>query len=295
LPALPAFEIEGLMKSQPKGAFAVIVSTRWQYSSLGGKEAALSETEIAAPAATKWLPPTEVRIGDSFGDEAVREALRESSAWDNRPLVPGNWITLTGAEANKRRSLLRPRVEQEYKHVIRWTRRLRYTKLPFYDKVFLYEGEVKTPAGRRGIATFLDDGDNVHVLDGQSEVIHGVNAALGLSLDTRAKAHAYLRFFSGAIQGDEGTFEILESPQDLPWYAPISERPALEIPPLRLVRRHDGVWTAAGAVYYGGAVFQTVLTIDSSGMVQMSDDEPIASGLPAWRLNYASGLRYQER
>ncbi|MDQ6780104.1 MAG: hypothetical protein M3Z37_02985, partial [Candidatus Eremiobacteraeota bacterium] len=108
-----------------------------------------------------------------------------------------------------------------------------------------------------------------------------------LLLDTAEAAADYLRFFTGAVQGEEGPFTIAES------LAPLLERtipgqdrpdpaslPAIEPVVMTLVpttgtHMQASRWRARAIVHYGPALFRAQFEIESTGMVQMLDDEPV--------------------
>ena len=95
----------------------------------------------------------------------------------------------------------------------------------------------------------------------------------------------YLKFFCFFVRGEEGPFMIAEGmadpdmPTDLePGMARVVEG---SLHPVTLEGQDaEGNYEATAVVYYGNAMFSARFRIYKDGMVEMLDDDPIATNLP---------------
>lgn len=125
----------------------------------------------------------------------------------------------------------------------------------------------------------LVQGDLIAPLNGTSPPIHGFNHQVvrRFSPDTVLD---YLRFFCWAVWGEHGPFWIVEGPTDPP-LSPLRAELELLAPALQpaLFERADeeNRFYCAAWVGYANTLFSANFRIDSSGMVEMLNDEPFAT------------------
>ena len=125
----------------------------------------------------------------------------------------------------------------------------------------------------------LED-DEIYRLDGTSPPIHMLNAVVPLML-TEALAASYLRFFCFFVRGDEGPFHICAEAAD-----PLLPAEATDVtqhvePPRSYGVDSDGQFRLSAPVYYGDAVFRSDFLVSPTGMIEMLEDQPLATDLPA--------------
>jgi hypothetical protein len=102
-----------------------------------------------------------------------------------------------------------------------------------------------------------DGRKEVVVLDGESARIHGLNDEQTPTLETERQVQQYLSLFCNYTWAERGAFRIDAGP-----------------PPI-VARRADGSWKAQSQVQFGSERFEATFSIEPSGMVEMTDDEPI--------------------
>ncbi|MEL6951914.1 MAG: hypothetical protein AAFY68_03925 [Pseudomonadota bacterium] len=157
-------------------------------------------------------------------------------------------------------------------------------RLPFYDNVEFFR--VKDPAWepRNLFIYFLKLGDEFYWLNGTSPPLHQINAAAPIKL-TDDYVLSYLVFFTFFVRGEEGPFYVAQSPEDT--YVPKKISPDVATvfrntlrPAIFDGRDEKGNFLCDATIYYSNAIFEAEFRVQPSGMVEMIDDEPIASDLP---------------
>lgn len=234
---------------------------------------------------------------DGFVDEAGGSAETDDisvSGFVLPPLIRGDWAAVTGREAREiARALERELTAQGLP--IGTFLQTRALRLPFYDDGHLVEVEGLFPDGRRGLYTLVRHQGDIYLLNGTSAVIHGMNPHLGLRIGTAEQAEAYLQFFTASIMGEEGSFNLMQGVQDFIWQPDATldqQRLAVDLArPIEVVRRQDGSWNAVAVVNYSAALFQAEMVIQPDGMVEMTDDHPLATDLPVARQFFRDGVR----
>ena len=174
----------------------------------------------------------------------------------SEPLIAGDWQVLQGQEMSQERERL---AAADPRFAAARIRGIRSLLLPFYDDVSLREAEISAPLGEpAGILAYLRHSKGVVLLDGTSAPIHAFNKSTVPILDTREKASAYLRFFTSAIQGDQGVFRLVDHASQLVWReaATLVDRQNLPGPmqPLVIEQVADGAWQAVSTLQYGDAI-----------------------------------------
>lgn len=245
------------------------------------------------------------------------------------PLLPGPWKRLSPGHAAgfaRRLSVLlgQPRTHDALAahHTVSG---LRAMPLSFYPGWALIEGEAAVGAGLVGTFDVLYGPGLMWVIDGDSQVLHDLNAgrvptdldayrdgAIGEALTPSSGAagapndHApgsdfiasplapldlersgpdYLRFFCGCVWGEEGPFMPVES-ADSP--ALVGAEPGAwrdALHPMRVEKSGDDL-IGEVVIVYGRSLFEARLRL-SGGAVTMEDDSPIASDLLPARRNLA--------
>src|SRR5690606_5967562 len=122
----------------------------------------------------------------------------------------GQWRTLTADEFDRHPA---GRFKSEYN-----IRRVRRLDLGFYENGHLIEFEYVDANGidRMWSGLVIND-DLFYRLDVTSPPIHEANKVAPLRLKTVDEAASYLRFFCSYVSGEQGTFQLPEYGEDLPW------------------------------------------------------------------------------
>jgi hypothetical protein len=128
----------------------------------------------------------------------------------------------------------------------------------------------------------LSNGSTLHLLDGTSAPIHGFNEKVPIRLREQDTLD-YLRFFCFFVRGEGGAFYIVESADDPMLSSQTGAASVLErvaTPAIVTERGDDGRAICKAIVLYDRALFRAEFAVDSNGMMEMLDDEPIEGDLP---------------
>ncbi|MEM8961086.1 MAG: hypothetical protein AAGD38_06370 [Acidobacteriota bacterium] len=159
------------------------------------------------------------------------------------------------------------------------------TPLPFYDNVDLLAIYDETWTNEQLIVYYLTLEDQLFRLNGTSPPIHEVNAKAPIKLE-ESNALSYLKFFCFFVHGKEGAFYIFENLDD-PFLTQdiIEDRKKIIqslLQPATLIHiTEDGRFFCTCLIWYADALFFSNMVIQPTGMIEMSDDEPMAADLPA--------------
>lgn len=156
---------------------------------------------------------------------------------------------------------------------------------PFYDSIALVRVNDTSWGKETGPFWFLAKQGQMFHLDGTSAPIHDANEAGPIKLNEQ-NVLDYLRFFCFFVHGDEGPFLILEDIKD-----PAIDHDRLDdatqkviegaINPASFEGKDDkGQYIASALVLYGDALFSARFALSDDGMIEMTDDDPIAGDLP---------------
>jgi hypothetical protein len=164
-----------------------------------------------------------------------------------------------------------------------------WCQLPFYANIALVRVNDSSWPQNAGPFWFLAKQGRMFLLDGSSAPIHDANEAGPIKI-TEENALDYLRFFCYFVHGDEGPFFIVENID-----YPALDRDKLE-PATRKVledairpaafegKAATGALEASGMVLYGNALFSARFSMTENGMIEMTDDEPVAADLPVKKI-----------
>jgi hypothetical protein len=196
--------------------------------------------------------------------------------------VDDKWNPVTGDELAGFLDQINP-VGNKYK-VSPQSTQVHWRTVPFYDNVALIR--VKDPAWtpKELNIYYLTDQGNLFWLNGTSPPIHEVNAKAPVKI-TESNVLEYLRFFCFFVRGEEGPFLIAESMDDhyMPKGMDDKTRMVIEgtVRPATFEGMNDkGQFLCDAVVYYSNAMFIANFAVQPGGMIEMLDDEPIASDLP---------------
>jgi hypothetical protein len=216
--------------------------------------------------------------------EQLVDGVEHASLTDMPAILSGEWRTLSGEEARRAFFQLFLGMRSHF-DLLGDIRQLRALSLPFYANATLVEARGWDTWGHPLVLNAVVRTEDVVALDGTSIPIHDLNAVQAPTLESEEQAKAYLRFFTGAIQGKEGPFQIVEKPSDLWWNA--GERNCQRDPvftgmlePLAAQRDGQGGWNANATMVYSDVLFKIKLHVDPKGMVEMGEDQPLRVGLP---------------
>lgn len=192
-----------------------------------------------------------------------------------------NWNSVTGEELAGFLDQINP-IDGKYK-VSPNTTEVAWRSLSFYENVALIRVQDNTWPNKKLKIYYLTDAGELFRLNGTSPPIHDVNARAPIRV-TEENVLDYLKFFCFFVRGEEGPFLIAESVDD--HYMPQDMDPQTKsviegtVRPATFEGMNDqGFFLTSAVVYYSNALFIANFAVQPGGMIEMLDDEPIASDL----------------
>jgi hypothetical protein len=229
-----------------------------------------------------------VRPGSAFGFPRVEQAPD-----------PDGWVVVEPDEAARIQSDLLRLVSEEHAPgrepllCVADSPILRRQHLGFYALDLL---EIRSSgAGDVNTAFVLWRPGYAVTLDGTSGPIHDVNETRSLTgaedhrpelLQTADHAGQYLRFFCRHVWGDEGPFQIVESPDEIVDDAPAGVAPdpgtrealgRIAPPSVDELPAAGGhrTFSASAVVVFGSGLYRATFKVMGDGRIEMTDDDPI--------------------
>ncbi|MBI1300980.1 MAG: hypothetical protein GC137_04885 [Alphaproteobacteria bacterium] len=155
--------------------------------------------------------------------------------------------------------------------------------LPFYEEVALIRVQDPNWVNKKMTIYYLTDQGNLFRLNGTSPPIHEVNSKAPVKIN-EDNVLEYLRFFCFFVRGDEGPFYIAEDMSDanLPDDMDETTKSVIEgtIRPASFEGVNEqGHFLCDAVVFYSNALFIANFAVQTSGMIEMLNDEPIAGDL----------------
>lgn len=193
-----------------------------------------------------------------------------------------NWTITSPEEADAFLSQVSP-IDGKYKTSPQ-SSEVAWRTLPFYDQVALIRVRDPGWTPKHLSIYYLTDRGKLYRLNGQSPPIHEVNAQAPIKV-TEENVLEYLRFFCFFVRGEEGPFLIAEDMDDpnMPKNLDPNTHSVIEgtIRPATYEGKNEqGHFLCDAVVYYSNAMFIAHFAVHPTGMIEMLDDEPIATDLP---------------
>lgn len=212
------------------------------------------------------------------------DGVEHASLTDMPAILPGEWRTLSAEEARRAFFQLFLGMRSHF-DLLGDIRQLRALSLPFYANATLVEARGWDTWGHPLVLNAVVRSHDVVALDGTSIPIHDMNAVQAPTLESEEQAKAYLRFFTGTIQGKEGPFQIVEKPSDIWWNVGEQSCPQDQVftgtlEPLAAQQDGQGGWNATATMVHSNVLFKIKLHVDPKGLVEMREDQPIRVDLP---------------
>ncbi len=163
------------------------------------------------------------------------------------------------------------------------TTKVEWRSLPFYgNNVVMIRMRDANWMPKKLTVYFLSDQGELYPLDGTSPPIHDINAKAPVKV-TDENVIDYLHFFCFFVRGEEGPFLIAED-IDQPNMPEMDDKMKTVIggslrPASFEGKNEQGHWLCDAVVFYSNALFIANFAVHPSGMIEMLDDEPIASDL----------------
>ena len=162
------------------------------------------------------------------------------------------------------------------------TTKVEWRSLPFYDNVAMIRMRDENWTPKELTIYYLTDQGTLYRLNGTSPPIHDINAKAPVKVNDD-NVLDYLNFFCFFVRGEEGPFLIAED-MDNPNMPEMDDKMRAVIggslrPASYEGKNDQGHWLCDAVVFYSNALFIANFSVHQSGMIEMLDDEPIASDL----------------
>lgn len=159
-----------------------------------------------------------------------------------------------------------------------------WRSLPFYEQVVLIRVRDRTWLPDNLAIFYLANQGQLTRLDGTSPPIHQTNGDAPIRINDD-NVLEYLRFFCFFVRGEDGPFLIAESMDTpgMPKEMDDTTRRAIEgtIRPASFEGKNaEGYWLCDAIVFYSNALFFSNFAVQPTGMIEMTDDDPLAQDLP---------------
>lgn len=164
--------------------------------------------------------------------------------------------------------------------------------LSFYKSVKLLAFVDQNWTNRNLVIYYLEDQGNLFRLNGTSPAVHEVNAKAPVQVN-ESNVIDYLRFFMFMVRGEEGPFRLLEEYDESELSGELDETTRSVIDGIKRSATLEGLnerghFLVDAPVLYSDGIFMADFAVQPTGMVEMLDDEPIATDLPVkWNLPVA--------
>ena len=164
------------------------------------------------------------------------------------------------------------------------TTEVSWRALPFYVQVVLIRLRDRTWLPENLSIYYLANQGNLTRLDGTSPPIHQTNADAPIRINDD-NVLEYLRFFCFFVRGEDGPFLVAEGmdTHGMPQSMDDTTRRVIEgtIRPATFEGKNaEGYWLCDAIVFYSNALFFSNFAVQPTGMIEMTDDDPLAQDLP---------------
>lgn len=256
----------------------------------GGPPRHVAGREAEAVPAPESVDYKDVRLGNASLLRQLKAGEGSRISWEASPLYVAGWRTLIDQERSDALDQFIAAGAFERDTSDRAQIRIRTTPVDFYDDGRLLEAEVETPMWPRMHSLLIVRDGAKYLLNGTSPPIHQANATGVLRLDTATQVAGYLRFFCSYVNGEDGSFQLVEHVNELLWDSTADKTIRQKVS--RLLRSvvvwknatsgedPKGTWEATGTVNYDDALFFAKFRIQPTGKMEMLEDEPLVEGLP---------------
>jgi hypothetical protein len=229
------------------------------------------------------------------GGGIVSETKAAGANWSGPPLIPGASRELEPRDAMQLMIRLCAELPRAAELCSRYlVEAVRVRELGCIRDAMLVEFQaVPVDKGRPGIGAFIYRPGLFDLLDGRSDILHGIAYEDALVLTSESEALEYAMLFCAATEGSEGCFFPMRPGLDFAEDPSSPELAQSRAAVLRApeVRRKDGGWQVDLALTYSTAFFRSVLRLHPFGQVEMIDDEPLYGIEAKSRQSWQQGLR----
>jgi hypothetical protein len=296
----PAFSYEQYESRDVNGDVVFIVSAHLLQQELG-------QRATARPVQVNVWRDGHLLVLPGEGEEPVRIGADDLQLADtHRGLWAQSVRTIPPPPAFLEWAPAEPELESKFKAAVKDTVALaglvvRAARLPFYRNFQLVQATLGEARGEVRYALCRPEAQTLDILAlaGGSAAVHDANARTNSEgqrelLEERAGSEEYLTFFCWAVDGDEGHFLIASAPGELQLLRPLSEEQEAFFYGDRAqfgVRREvaEGGTRWLARLLYGNALFDSKFTINTEGMIEMVDDEPVIANLPVESQAFGAG------
>lgn len=133
--------------------------------------------------------------------------------------------------------------------------------------------------------SFIYREEEMIILDGTASPFDQIGDKGALSL-TEQTIEEYVRFYFTYVRAPEGHFYLVDSPDHIPWIeepSPVARRAIAKMLSHLKIKKSDpkGGFLLIGSLFFKNALFETEISVDSNGKIQLSNQELLVDDLPA--------------
>ena len=226
-------------------------------------------------------------IGSYMSQPEIIGNANWTNQWAASPIIPGDWFDIDPANA---RELLVLFVESLKTSLVpnilvdAPVHRLRAMPTRMYPGWLLVECQIALQGKTPALFCFIFGPDGAALLDGTAVPIHALNKHLKPEFTDPETCASYLQFYCSMVRSDRGRFEIIGSLDDLALQkgTPAARRKQIKklLQPLGISEKTDKGLSYKAVVRYGDELFNSAFIVLPDGLIEMTDDEQLLTGLP---------------
>lgn len=155
-------------------------------------------------------------------------------------------------------------------------------ELSFYPGYhFVQITDLKDKQKRRVGAVYKNQ--DIHVLNWNNESIYKLNKEIPLQL-TKDNILSYILFFFSNVQGKEGRFYLVDTPEQIQWRDEPTKAAKRAIgrmiEPMDILSHTEELYTVKASIIFKRALFMSKINVDHQGTLEMYEQELLIEDLP---------------
>ena len=162
----------------------------------------------------------------------------------------------------------------------------RYLPLNFYKDCNLVDMQFDNPINKNTfVFSAIFNAESAVLLNSEADIIHSLNPYL-LTIGDKKSALDYLQFFCSYVHGDTGPFQIISNLNEIPFREEANKDIQNKIKKDFFKPRYiegdfdkEGWQKFEACVLYKNALYTAIFKVFPNGMIDMENDNPIATGL----------------
>lgn len=239
------------------------------------------------------------------------ETAKSTKTLKVAPIVPGAWKvvnSLKGIQLNYELDSVLDSAKLDIKYDTEFLREL---ELPFYpqENAILFElpATIDSPVEEghtlkiSGALSFLRSNGQIWLLNGRTLSRDGLNASLGLTIDSNQDAYEYVRFFVNTLASGTDDFRMISFPDEILFDYKTNNMQPLPNEHEALIRGFykspevhkvdNRTWHVSSTMLFKGVLFYNTFKVTADGAVEIVKEKPLTRELPFEQIIWESGVR----